>query len=196
MRNGVRFERPIEVSTSDVEKALFAYSRDQHAADDAAATATYERMRTCAQRATDELNQTLDIDVFEWLSRAWVTVPSVRRAVQLSRLAPGPPALIRLDEHSITTTSDLLLGIQMDERELPELKFTLEVIANIQRTTLAVRDGQIELLALGKAPVVARLGYLGLTLREHATALTGTHADPFRDQRAEADRTASVDYPI
>lgn len=191
MDDGIKLGAPIEVSNEDVEKALLEQAKDEPAVSRA-----YDHLRGAAKLASDELNQALDIDVFELLARGWIAVPSVRRAVQLSELAPGPPAIIRLDEHNINSTSHLVLSINVAQSALPELKLTLELAADIQSATLAVQGGQIELVALGESSVIARLKYKSVLLKEHATGLKGGRRDPFRTQRIEPDRRAGVDFYI
>lgn len=193
MNNGIKLRAPIDVSSDDVEKALF-----EQAKDEPAIARAYEHLRgSAAKLAADELNQALDVDVFELLASGWAKVLAVRNAVQLSVLMPGPPAIIRLDQHNITSTSHLVLNINAAPGALPELKLTLEFIAGVQSASLAVQDGRIELVALGKASVIARLKYKGVLVKEHSTGVEGGLRDPFRPQRAAPDRqTADVDFYI
>lgn len=192
MHDGIKLAAPINVSSDDVEKALFEQAKDEPAV----ARAVDHLRSPAAQRAADELNQALDIDVFEMLERGWGMAPAVRRAVQLSVLAPGPPAIVRLDQHNITSTSYPVLSINVAQSALPELKLTLELVASVQSATLAARDGQIELVALGEASVIARLKYKSVLVKEHATSVEGAPKDPFKRERAAPDRRAGVDFYI
>ena len=76
------------------------------------------------------------------------------------------------------------------------LRLRCSWIAGVQSATLAVRDGRIELVALGKASVIARLTYRKFLVKEHATTLEGAARDPFRHQRTVTDQPADVDIPI
>lgn len=192
MNNGVKLRTKIEVSGDDVEKALV-----EHAKDEPSVSRVLEHLRgAAAKHAADELNQALDLNVFEMLAHGWAQVPAVRNAVQLSALMPGPPAIVRLDQHNITSTAFPVLNINVADRALPELRLTLEIIAGAQSATLAVRDGRFELLALGNASAIARLKYKSVLLKEHATAVEGAPRDPFRHARVASDQPVSVDIPL
>jgi hypothetical protein len=84
------------------------------------------------QRAAEELNHALEVDIFEVLAQGWVRVPAVNTAVQLSALMQGPPALVNLDRHNIASTSDVVLDCSVAQSALPPLKLTLEIVADIQ----------------------------------------------------------------
>lgn len=191
MPESIRLASSIAVSADDVERALL-----EHAKEEPAMSGVCGQLRINADVAADELNLALDFDVFEILARGWVTVPAVRRAVQLSGLTSAPPAIIRLDEHSIRSTSYPVLGIKVAGNALPELKLTLDLVADVRSATVAARDGQVELVALGAASVVARLSYKNVLLKEHATSVEGARTDPFRSQSGESDRKAGVDFYI
>ncbi|MBA3254644.1 MAG: hypothetical protein H0T67_10355, partial [Burkholderiaceae bacterium] len=128
--------------------------------------------------------------------QGWGQVLAVRNAVQLSALIPGPPALVRLDQHTMTSTAYPVLKVRVADRALPELRLTLEIITGAQSATLAVREGRFELLALGNASVTARLRYKSVLLKEHVTAVEGAPRDPFRHERVASDQPVSVDIPI
>lgn len=193
MNNGIKLRAPIEVSSDDVEMAWF-----EQAKDDPAVARAYDHLRgSAAKLAADELNRALDVDVFELLARGWGTVHAVRDAVQSSVLMPGPPAIVSLDQHNITSTSYPVLNINVADSALPELKLTLELIAGVQSATLAARDGRIELVALGAASIIARLKYKNVLLKEHATGVEGAPRDPFRRERTAPDQQrAAVDFYI
>lgn len=190
--DSIRLGEPIGVSSDDIEKALFEQSKDEPAVSGA-----YDHLRgSTAQLAADELNHALEVDVFDLLVRGWATAPAVRRAVQLSVLSPGPPGIVRLEPHTVTSTSTLVLNTHVAQRALPELDLTLELVADVQSATLATRDGQIELVALGEASLNARLKYKSVVLKEYATGIQGAPRDPFRRERAAPERMPSVDFPI
>jgi len=179
------------VSPDDIERAFL-----EHAKNEPAIASVCDPLRANAARAAEELNHALDVDLFEVFARVWITVPSVRRAVQLSALTPTPPAIIRLDEHVIRSTSYPVLGVNVADNSLPELRLTLELVANIQNATVAACDGQVELVAIGAASVGARLNYKSVLLKELATTVEGSRPDPFRSQRSESGRPAKVDFHI
>lgn len=193
MNNGIKLRAPIDVSSDDVEKALLELAKDEPAIARA-----YDHLRgPAAQLAADRLNQALDINAFDLLASGWAKVPAVRSAVQLSVLMPGPPAIVRLEQHNIASTLYPVLNINAAPSALPELRLTLELIVGVQSATLAVRDGRIELVALGKASVIARLKYKNVLVKEHSTGVEGALRDPFKHEHAAPDRqTADVDFHI
>lgn len=192
MSSGIKLRTPINISSDDVERALF-----EQAKEEPGVARAHEQLRgLTAQRAADELNRALDIDAFEMLSRGWASVPAVRNAVQLSALMPGPPAIVRLEQHNMTSNSTLVLESHVADSALPPLRLALQLIAGVQSATLAVRDGRIELVALGKASVIARITYGKFLVKEHATSIEGAARDPFRHQRTATDDRAHVDIPI
>jgi len=192
MHNDVRLRAPIEVTGDDVEMALFVQSLDEPAA-----ARVLDRLRgAAAERAAEELNHALDIDIFEMLAQAWARVPAVNTAVQLSALVQGPPALVNLDRHNIASTSRLVLDGSVAQRALPPLTLTLEVVADVQSATLAASEGRIEVVALGEASVIARLKYKGVLVKEHATGVSGAPRDPFKRGPSTPDRQVSVDIQI
>ena len=192
MHNDVRLRAPIEVTGDDVEMALFVQSLDEPAA-----ARVLDRLRgAAAERAAEELNHALDIDIFEMLAQAWARVPAVNTAVQLSRLVQGPPALVNLDRHNIASTSRVVLDSSVAQSALPPLTLTLEIVANVQNATLAASEGRIEVVALGEASVIARLKYKGVLVKEHATGVSGAPRDPFKRGPSTPDRQVSVDIQI
>ena len=192
MSNSIKLRRKIEVSGEDVDRALVEYAKDEPSV-----SRVLDHLRgPAAKRAADELNQALDLNVFEVLAQGWAQVPAVRNAVQLSALMQGPPAIVKLDQHNITSTAYPVLEVKVAEDALPELRLTLDIIAGAQSATLAVRDGRFELLALGKASVTARLRYKHVLLKEHTTSIEGAPRDPFRHERVASDQPVTIDIPI
>lgn len=192
MSSGIKLQTPINVSSDDVERALLEQSKDEPQV-----ARVYEQLcGSAAQRAADELNRALAIDAFETLARGWASVPTVRNAVQLSALMSAPPAILRLEQHTLTSMSTLVLESHIADTALPPLRLTLQLIVGVHSATLAVRDGRIEMVALGKASIIARLTYKKFLVKEHATTLEGAARDPFRHQRTVTDQPADVDIPI
>ena len=87
MSSTIKLQTPISLSSGDVERALIEQAKDEPAV----ARAQNQWGGASAQRAADELNRALDINAFELLSRGWASVTSVRNALQLSAMMPGPP---------------------------------------------------------------------------------------------------------
>jgi hypothetical protein len=192
MHNQIRLHVPIEVTGDDVERAMFEQSMDEPAV-----ARLLERLRgAAAERAADELNRALVIDIFDVLAQGWAQLPAVQRAVQLSALTRGPPTLVDVERHNVESTSLVVLDTGMTERALPPLELALEIVADVQSATLTARDGRIELVALGEASIRARLKYKGVLVKEHATGISCVPRDPFSPRPSAPERPASVDIPI
>lgn len=192
MHDDLRMRSPIEVTGDDVERALFEQSMDE-----LAVARMLDRLRgAAAERAAEALNHALVIDIFDVLAQGWAKVPAVRTAIQLSALTQGPPALVNLDRHSITSTSRVVLDSSVAQSALPPLTLTLEIVADVEGATLAAREGRIELVALGEASMIARLKYKSVLVKEHATGVSGVLRDPFERQPSASDRPATVDIQI
>jgi hypothetical protein len=192
MHNQIRLHVPIEVTGDDVERAMFEQSKDEPAV-----ARLLERLRgAAAERAADELNRALVIDIFDVLAQGWAQLPAVQRAVQLSALTRGPPTLVDVERHNVESTSLVVLDTGMTERALPPLELALEIVADVQSATLTARDGRIELVALGEASIRARLKYKGVLVKEHATGISCVPRDPFSPRPSAPERPASVDIPI
>jgi hypothetical protein len=192
MSSAIKLQAPITVSSGDVERALIEQARDEPEV----ARLQEQLLGSSAQRAADELNRALDIDAFELLSRGWGSVTSVRNAVQLSAMMPGPPAIVRLEQHNVTSTSTLVLESHLGETALPPLQLGLQLVAGVQSAALAVRNGRFELLALNKASVIARITYKKFLVKEHSTSIEGAPRDPFRHQGTATDQRTDVDIAI
>ena len=192
MHSGIKLHAPLTMTGDDVERALF----DQ-GLEEAAVARMFDRLSgAAAERAADELNRALEVDIFEVLAQGWAKVPAVRTAVQLSALTQGPPAGINLDRHHIDSTSHLMLETSVAQSALPPLMLTLQTLAEIDRATLVARKGRVELIALSNASIVARVKYKNVLLKEHATDISGAPRDPFKRQASATHRQANVDIHI
>jgi len=188
----VRLHAPIGVSSNDVERALFEQSKDE-----SAVARVLERLRgAAAERAADELNRALDVDILDVLAQGWVQVPAMHRAVQLSALTRGPPVLVKVGRHNIASTSHIVLDASVAGSSLPPLELALEIVVDVQSATLAARDGRIDLVALGEATVLARLKYKSVLVKEHATEISGTPRDPSETRPPAPERPATVDLDL
>ena len=136
--------------------------------DDSAVEQVFERLRgVAAERAADELNRALDIDILDVLAQGWIQIPAMHRAVQLSALTRGRPELIGVQRHNIASASHVVLDTRVAGSSLPPLELSLEIVVDVQSATLAARDGRIEVVALGEATVLARLKYKSVLVKEH-----------------------------
>jgi hypothetical protein len=192
MANDIKLRAPLQVTADDLERMLFEQSMDE-----LAVAQVFDQLRGVAsERAAEELNRALDVDIFEVLAEGWSKVPGVRNAIHLSALVKGPPALVNVDRHDIVSKSRVVLDSTVGQSVLPPLNLTLEIAATIQSATLAAHEGRIELVALGDASIIARLRYESVLLKEHATGISGAPRDPFKRQLSATDRQANVDIQI
>jgi len=177
----VRLLAPIEVSGDCIERAQ-----------------VFEGLRgAAAERAAAELNRALDVDILDVLAQGWVQIPAMHEAVQLSAVTRGPPEFVDVDvQHTITSTSHIVLDTRLAERSLPPLELLLEIVVDVQGATLAAREGGIEVVALGEATVLARLQYENALMKEHVTEISFTPCDPSDLRPPAPERPASVDFPI
>lgn len=188
----VKLHVPIEVTGADLERALAEQCKDEPAV-----ARVFERLRgTAAERAAEELNRALDVDVFDLLARAWIQLPAVHRAVQFSALTREPSTLVNVDGHRIASTSRVVLDTSVAANALPPLELTLAIVADVRDVTIAARDGRIDLIALGQTSVLARLEYRSMLVAERSTGISGVSHDPFTPRSSASDRPASVDFPI
>jgi hypothetical protein len=192
MSSAIKLQTPITVSSEEVMRALTEQAKEVPEVG----RARGQLRGISAQRAADELNLALDINVFEMLARGWASVTTVRSAVQLSAMMPGPPTIVRLEQHNVTSTPTLLLESHLGDTALPTLQLALHLIAGIEGATLAVRNGRFELLALDKASLTARLNYKKFLVKEHSTNIEGAPRDPFRHQRSVTHQRTDVDIAI
>ena len=192
MANDVKLREHLQVTGDDVERALFEQSMDE-----LAVAHVFDRLRGVAsERAAEELNRALKVDIFAVLSEGWAKLPAVRNAIHLSALVKGPPALLNLDAHNIISKSHVVLDSSVAQTALPPLNLTHEIVATIHSVTLAAREGRIEVVALGDASIIARLNYKSVLLKEHATGISGAPRDPFKRQASASGRQANVDFQI
>ena len=188
----VKLHAPIEVSGDDVERALLEQSKDE-----SAVAQVFERLRgAAAERAADELNRALDVDILDVLAQGWIQVPAMHRAVQLSALTRGPSVRVNVERHNIASTSRIVLDTRVAGSSLPPLELALEIVVDVQSATLAARNGRIELVALGEATILARLKYKSVLVKEHATGVSGTLPDQVEQQPSALKRPATVDFQI
>ena len=120
MANDIRLRAPLQVTGDDVERALFEQSMEE-----LTVARVFDRLRGVASgRAAEELNRALDVDIFEVLTEGWAKVPAVRNAVHLSALVKGPPALVNVDRHDISSNSRIVLDSSVGQSVLPPLRRT------------------------------------------------------------------------
>ncbi len=99
MGNDIKLREPFHVTGDDVERALFEQSMDE-----LAVAHVFDRLRGVAsERAAEELNRALEVDIFEVLAEGWAKVPGVRNAIQLSALVKGAAGACqpRLAQHHL-----------------------------------------------------------------------------------------------
>ena len=191
MNRSLKLSVPLVVARDDLERAWL-----EQAIHVPSVARSYNHLRAAAERAIAPLNQALDIDVFNWFTRGWIAVGAVRDAMQRSAAESGPPLIVGLDRHTVTSASSLVLQAELANSPLSELKLVMQLVARVASATLAVKDGRIELLALGEAIVTERLKYNNVVLNQHVTGVEGAPRDPFKRPRAIAAQKSRVDAGV
>ena len=154
-----------EFSASTVEHA----EATQRAEAGAAAQAPPTFTGFIASTAADELNKTLDTDVFEMLSQAWQKLKQVRDCANPALHAPHETSVVPLRDIEITSINTPLLHATVGGVKLPDLRLTLELVAKFGAIDLVIQGARIRSLRPGAASAVVKLKYGSIKLAEKAT---------------------------
>ncbi len=165
MSDPTRLHDLITLAAPDIEKALAEQAKDGEATGEAVASLGSFAARVGA----DEINKSLDLDLYDLLAHGWAKVEAVREAAAKSRATPGQTTMVTLGKHELTHACEPVLVFYVADAPLPELKLTLELVARFKSVALAVSDATLHALAPGDASAVVRLKYKGVKLKEQAT---------------------------
>jgi len=106
-----------------------------------------------------QLNETLNVDVFELLAGAWEKFKQVRDCAERNKHSPGELAIVRLTDVEITSTNAPFLQATSNGIALPELNFKLELVAKFEALELVIRDARVRALRPGTASARVCLKY-------------------------------------
>ncbi len=122
-----------------------------------------------AEAGAKRLNEALDTDVFELLADAWLTFRQVRDCADPATHPPGQDTLVTLNDVEVTSTNSPLLHATVGGVALPDLRFTLSLVARFKTVQLVVRDARIRSLRPGGASAIVKLSYGSAKLAERST---------------------------
>lgn len=154
-----------EFSASAVEQAETAQRSEAAAAPLAPPTFT----GFVAASAADELNKTLDTDVFEMLGQAWLKLKQVRDCADPKLHGPQETCIVPLRDIEITSVNTPLLHATVGGVKLPDLRLTLELVARFAAIDLVIRGARICALRPGAASAMVKLKYGSIKLAEKST---------------------------
>lgn len=154
-----------EFTASTVEHAETAQRSEATAAPLAPPTFT----GLIAASAADELNKTLDTDVFEMLSQAWQKLKQVRDCADPNLHAAQETCVVPLRDIEITSVNAPLLHTSVAGVKLPDLRLTLELVARFAAIDLVIRGARIRALRPGAASAIVKLKYGSVKLAEKST---------------------------
>ena len=154
-----------EFSASAVEQAEAAQRSEAAAAPLAPPTFT----GLVAASAADELNKTLDTDVFEMLAQAWQKLKQVRDCADPKLHGPQETCVVPLRDIEITSVNTPLLHTTVGGIKLPDLRLTLELVAKFAAIDLVIQGARIRTLRPGAASAMVKLKYGSVKLAEKST---------------------------
>jgi hypothetical protein len=134
-----------------------------------AAKATPSLVGFAAEAGAKRLNEALDTDVFELLADAWLAFKQVRDCADPAKHPPGQDTIVTLHDVEVTSTNSPLLHTTLGGVKLPDLSFTLNLVAKFKTVQLLVRDARIRSLRPGGASAIVKLNYGSAKLAERST---------------------------
>ena len=108
-------------------------------------------------RATQALDDTLDLNVFGVFARAWCQGIEIRRAAQASLAHPGMPFTLLLGKHKASTSLLPAVDITILPYGTHRIPFELALAAEFESVELKLVDGAIASIGAGTCRVVAQL---------------------------------------
>jgi len=119
--------------------------------------------------AAARLQEVLDLDVLEVIGQAWSKARELREYADPLKHPPEETSIVHLGEHAVTCEVYPVLEVRLGDVALPELRFTLNVIAKFKSVALTIRGGAIRAVAPGACAAVAELKYRSATLKREET---------------------------
>lgn len=155
----------IDLTRADVDTALAEHAKD----DPDVSRALGHLGGFAASVGAEKLNKALEVDVIELLAKAWTKVQAVRDGAARSRATPGQSTLVALGAHDFTHTCEPVLRRYVADVALPELKFTVELVAHFSGVSVSIVDSSLRAVAPGAASIIARLRYKSVKLKERSS---------------------------
>jgi len=115
--------------------------------------------------ATDAIRRRLNFDVVEVLGRGWVLARELHEYKDSKKHPPDEHSIVYLGQHKMKTELYPVLTVMIGPINR-ELRFTLELKAQINSVALSIRDGHITGLGTGDCLVEAELKYREIALHD------------------------------
>ncbi len=163
--SGPKLHELFEFSAASVQHGLAEHGRQSEAAAQAAPSFT----GFVAEAAAKRLNETLNVDVFEMLAEGWLKFKQVRDCADPGKHGPDDTSVVPLRAVEISSSNTVLLHAHVTAVKLPELRFTLELVAKFAAVDLVIRAARIRALRPGACSALVRLKYGAVKLAEQAT---------------------------
>ena len=112
-------------------------------------------------KATQALDDTLELNVFGVFARAWCKGIEIRRAAKESLTHPGMPFTLLLGKHKANTSLLPAVDITILPFGTRRIPFELELAAEFESVELTLLDGAIASIGAGTCRVVAQLKCAG-----------------------------------
>ena len=109
------------------------------------------------EKATQALDDTLDLNVFGVFARAWCQGIEIRRAAKASLAHPGVPFTLLLGKHKASTSLLPAVDITLLPFGTHRIPFELALAAEFESVELKLVDGAIASIGAGTCRVVAQL---------------------------------------
>ena len=122
-----------------------------------------------AEAGAKRLNEVLDTDVFALLADAWLVFKQVLDCADPATHPPGQDTIVKLHEVEIELTNAPVLHATVGGVALPDLRFTLALVASFKVVDLIVRDARILALRPGGGSAIVKLSYGNAKLVERST---------------------------
>jgi hypothetical protein len=110
------------------------------------------------------LKAALDHDLLDVLSKSWAQFSELARFADPDGHPPGERSVVELGEHELTRELHPVVAVTIAPCPCVELKFLLELSANISGVRLSIVDGHIVDGDLGELWASAQLSYEGTRL--------------------------------
>ena len=144
--------------------------------------------RVIGEKSADAVRDTLNVDIFDEIARAWLTAVELSQYTDEKKYPPEQTQRVFLGKHTVKRELHPVLAIRVGSRDLLKLRFTLELGAEFRSAQLDIRAGRIVALGAGECFVSLQLKYGAHNLHRAITSakipLTKPRVLPSRDLRS------------
>ncbi len=115
------------------------------------------------------LGDALKLDIGALLGQAWITVDSVKTALETTRDDHAASAAVPLMPHQIKSSHTPSVKLMVHGLPHVDLPFTLDLVLKIDSVVLGIEKGAVSHLKSGGLTALATLKFAGKTLMERAS---------------------------